>query len=370
MKKVIFFVKHETVLSVACLLAVLSCLFVHPSKAYIGYINFSVLSLLFCLMTTVAGMVSVGAFDVLSHKLLSGIKRFRTMAGLLILLCFFMSMFLTNDVTLITVVPFTIMMITLTGMQRNTISLLVFETIAANLGSMLTPFGNPQNLYLYTQFDVSLPAFLKIMFPFSFAALVLLLVNILTMQDQKLEMKIKGDPKISDRKKLLIYLLLFIFAILTVARILDYRILLLVTILTIMIMDRRLFLNVDYSLLLTFVFFFVFVGNMGKMKVVSDALQVLVSGRVLLISVLASQFISNVPAAILLSGFTTDYKSLMIGTNLGGLGTLIASMASLISYKFYAEEFNDSKGRYIAVFSFWNMIYLVILFLLTFCAEV
>ncbi|MBP7348053.1 MAG: citrate transporter [Butyrivibrio sp.] len=366
MKKVIFFIQHETVLTVAFVLALISCFFVQPSKAYIGYINFSVLSLLFCLMTTVAGIVSVGAFDVLSHKLLSGIKNFRTMAGLLVLLCFFMSMFLTNDVTLITVVPFTIMLITLTGMQCSNVSLLVFETIAANLGSMLTPFGNPQNLYLYTQFDISMQAFLKIMFPYSFAALILLLINILTMQNQKLEMKIRGNPKISDRKKLFIYIFLFIFAILTVARILDYRILLLITILTIAIMDRRLFLNVDYSLLLTFVFFFVFVGNMGRMKAVSDALQVLISGRALLVSVLASQFISNVPAAILLSGFTQDYRSLIIGTNLGGLGTLIASMASLISYKFYAEEFNDGKGRYIAVFSFWNIIYLVILFLMTY----
>ena len=366
MKKVFFFMQHETVLTAACILALFSCFFVHPSTTYIGYINFSVLSLLFCLMMTVAGMVSVGAFDVLSHKLLSGIKSFRTMAGLLIFLCFFMSMFLTNDVTLITVVPFTIMMITLTGMQRSTVSLLVFETIAANLGSMLTPFGNPQNLYLYTQFDISMQAFLKIMFPYSFAALILLLINIFTMQNQKLEMKIKGNPKISDRKKLFIYMLLFFFAILTVARIMDYRILLLITILTIAIMDRRLFLNVDYSLLLTFVFFFVFVGNMGRMKAVSDALQVLISGRTLLVSILASQFISNVPAAILLSGFTQDYRSLIIGTNLGGLGTLIASMASLISYKFYAEEYNDGKGRYIAVFSFWNIIYLGILFLLTY----
>lgn len=361
MKKVIQFIKRETVLTVAGVLALISCVFVHPSAQYAGYINFRVLSLLFCLMTTVAGMVSVGAFDVLSHKLLSKIKNIREMAGLLILLCFFMSMFLTNDVTLITIVPFTIMLIALTQTQKYTISILVFETIAANLGSMLTPFGNPQNLYLYTQFNVSIGAFLQIMLPYSLAALVLLLINIGMMKKEPLEMRIKGNPVISDKRKLAIYVCLFLISLLTVARLLDYRILLAITVCVIVCMDRRLFLNVDYSLLLTFVFFFVFVGNMGKIDVVSNGLEAIIKGRALPVSVLASQFISNVPAAILLSGFTQDYKGLIIGTNLGGLGTLIASMASLISYKFYAEENNETKGKYILVFTLWNLFYLFVL---------
>ena len=290
------------------------------------------------------------------------------MAGLLILLCFFMSMFLTNDVTLITVVPFTIMMITLTGMQRNTISLLVFETIAANLGSMLTPFGNPQNLYLYARYDYHMGQFIRIMLPYTAASLVLVLAATLLMKRERVICT--ADPEKQSRrlevKGFVCYLVLFLFCILSVARLLDYRILLVIVFTAVMILDRRLLTQVDYSLLLTFVFFFVFIGNVGKIGMIRQVLENFMNGRELLTAIITSQFVSNVPAAILLSGFTQNGRALVIGTNLGGLGTLIASMASLITYKFYAAEKESSKKKYLLYFTAVNLVFLVLLYLLSF----
>ncbi len=351
-------------MSIALILAILSAILVPPSAGYIDYINYRVLALLFCLMTIVAGMVRVGAFDVMSHALLSRIKTLRGMNLLLVVLSFVLSMFLTNDVTLITVVPFTMMLLTMTGTEHQTIFLLILETLAANLGSMFTPFGNPQNLYLYTEYELSIGYFLQLMLPYTALSLLLLVVQICVKPNRTLEVNLKDVGRIRDRKALGIYLILFALSILTVARLVDYRFLLALTVAIVLVMDRKLFHHVDYSLLLTFIFFFIFVGNMGKIPAVSSWIGSIVEGRVFPVSILASQVISNVPAALLLSGFTSDYESLILGTDLGGLGTLIASMASLISYKFYAETHNDTKGRYLLQFTLWNIVYLIALCLL------
>ena len=361
LKEIVSFIKRETVLTVALVLAVVSCFFVPPSAEYLSYINFRVLVLLFCLMTVVAGMVRVGAFDVLCRMLGRNIKSTRGMYLLLTMLCFFMSMFLTNDVTLITVVPFTFILLGETGMQDGTMIILILETLAANLGSMLTPFGNPQNLFLYTKYNVGAAEFISIMLPYTVTSLMMLTGQIMFMKNRSLEIHNECIAAISDKRRFFVYLMLFVLAILSVARVIDYRILLCCTVAVTILLDRKLFAQVDYSLLLTFVFFFVFVGNMGKIRAVSETLSSLLSGRVICVSVIASQFISNVPAALLLSDFTDDYRGLMIGTDIGGLGTLIASMASLISYKFFAERYNGKKGRYILKFTFWNIVYLAVL---------
>ncbi len=367
MTETVRFMKRETVLTVALVLAVISCFFVPPSADYLSYINFRVLILLFCLMTIVAGMVRVGAFEVLCQVLGRNIKSTRGMYLLLTVLCFFMSMFLTNDVTLITVVPFTFMLLDETGMQDGTMLILILETLAANLGSMLTPFGNPQNLFLYTKYDIGAAEFISIMLPYTATALIMLVGQIMLLKNKSLEMHDEGITAITDKRRFFVYLILFVLAVLSVTRIIDYRILFCCTLAVTALLDRKLFVQVDYSLLLTFVFFFIFVGNMGKIKAVSEALRSVLSGRVIGVSVLASQFISNVPAALLLSDFTDDYKGLMIGTDIGGLGTLIASMASLISYKFFAERYNGEKGRYILKFTFWNAVYLAVLSAAAFC---
>lgn len=364
MNTVIKFIKKEAVLVISGILAVISCFFVPPSPAYIDYIDFRVLILLLCLMLVVAGIRQTGAFTVICEALLKKFRSIRSVGLMLVLLSFFMSMLLTNDVTLVTMIPFSLLMFErISGEKkaRAEIFLLVLETAAANLGSMLTPMGNPQNLYLYSKFNLSMAEFLGIIFPYSALSLILLIFSVFAFLPKLKTEQPKGGEKIQGKIKLIMFILLFGANMLTILRILDEKILLAVVAAAVLMIDRKLFLKADYSLLLTFVFFFVFVGNMGAIPALSDKLQSILSGNEVGISVLLSQVISNVPAAILLSGLSGNGSALIIGTNLGGLGTLIASMASLITYKFYAGAKGSSPKKYILAFTVFNVCCLAVL---------
>lgn len=364
MKKIVGFIKKEAVLCVSGVLAAISCFIVPPSAAYAGYIDLRVLILLFCLMLVVAGIRQTDAFTVICEALLKKFRGIRSVGLVLVLLSFFMSMLLTNDVTLVTIVPFTLLMFgKISGEKkaRAEIVLLVLETIAANLGSMLTPMGNPQNLYLYSKFGLSIGEFFSVIAPYSALSLVLLTISVFVFLPNIQTAKPQGEAKLQGKAKAVIYAVLFAVNMLTIARILDERILLVIIAAAVLVLDRRLFLQADYSLLLTFVFFFIFVGNFGAIPALSEGLQNVFLGREVGISVLLSQVISNVPAAILLSGISDNAAALIIGTNLGGLGTLIASMASLITYKFYANAKDSAPNKYIPVFTVFNLCYLVTL---------
>lgn len=345
----------------------ISCFIVPPSAAYAEYVDLRVLILLFCLMLVIAGIRQTGAFTVVCEALLKKFRSIKTVGLVLVLLSFFMSMLLTNDVTLVTIVPFTLLMFEkISGEKkaRAEIVLLVLETAAANLGSMLTPMGNPQNLYLYSKFNLSISEFFGIIFPYSVLSLAMLIGSVLLFLPKLKTEKPSGEAKIQGWFKPILFVILFAVNMLTILRILDDKILLLIVAAAVLIVDRKLFLQVDYSLLLTFVFFFIFVGNLGSIPVLSEALQRIFQGSEVGISVLLSQVISNVPAAILLSRLSDNASALIIGTNLGGLGTLIASMASLITYKFYAGTKDSLPRKYILVFTVFNVCYLAALELL------
>ena len=364
MKKIATFFKKETVLCVSGILAVISCFFVPPSADYLGYVDLRVLILLFCLMLVVAGIRQTGAFTMICKALLKKYRSIKAIGLVLVLLSFFMSMLLTNDVTLVTIVPFTLLMFEKIAGEKKAraeIVLLVLETIAANLGSMLTPMGNPQNLYLYSTFDLTFPEFFRIIFPYSALSLVLLIGSVFLFLPKLQTERPSGNTKIDGRGKLILFVILFAVNMLTILRILDDKILLAIVAAAVLIVNRKLFLQADYSLLLTFVFFFVFVGNMGSIPALSESLERIFLGREVAISAALSQIISNVPAAILLSGISSNASGLIIGTNLGGLGTLIASMASLITYKFYAGTKDGSPKKYIVIFTIFNVCYLAIL---------
>ena len=364
MKKIITFFKKEAVLCISGLLAVISCFIVPPSAAYAEYIDLRVLILLFCLMLVVAGIRQTGAFTVICEALLKRFRSIKAIGLFLVLLSFLMSMLLTNDVTLVTIVPFTLLMFdSISGEKkaRAEIVLLVLETAAANLGSMLTPMGNPQNLYLYSKFELSIGEFFKIIFPYSALSLVMLVGSVFLFLPKLETQKPDGTAKIQGRVRPILYILLFAVNMLTILRILDDRILLAIVVVAIFILDKKLFLQADYSLLLTFVFFFIFVGNLGSIPALSETLQNILQGREVGISIALSQVISNVPAALLLSRLSDNASALIIGTNLGGLGTLIASMASLITYKFYASAKDSSPKKYMLVFTAFNVCYLAVL---------
>lgn len=356
--KALKFIKNEAVLLISLLLAVVSAFFVPPSAEYIDYIDFRTLALLLCLMLVTAGLNRQGIFSLLSDKALSKAGNMRSLGMLMCLLCFFSSMIITNDVALITFVPFTVVILRMAGRMNDLIKLVVFETVAANLGSMATPIGNPQNLYLFSAFEMDMPSFFITLLPFVLLSLVMVIICALTFSNAPVSSCGTAESIIPQKAKVVLYLVLFVPSLLTVFRVLVFLPVLFITVAAVLIFDRKTLLRADYSLLLTFVFLFVFIGNLGRIEAVSSFLGSLVSGNEVLVGIAASQIFSNVPAAILLSKFTENAENLLIGVNLGGLGTLIASMASLISFKFIAKE-DVSKGRYIFIFTAVNAVFLV-----------
>lgn len=384
-------VRKDPVLVVAIVLAIISCAAVPPDAAYAEYVDLRTIGMLFSLMTIMAGLSRLGVFRIACRHLLSAVRGPRRLALALTLLAFFSSMLITNDVALVTFVPFALLALRTLDSPRHACFTVVMMTIAANLGSMLTPIGNPQNLYLYSASHMALTDFLLLMLPYAAAALVLLVGAIAFFGRIPEHAKEKaarsvdaGSPAAGETPQLasdaddpapsplhaLPWAALFVLALLSVAHILPYQAIVAATIVVALAADRRALLHVDYALLFTFIAFFVFVGNVGRIEMVSTALAQLIDGHELAVAVIASQVLSNVPAAILLSGFTSNFAALIVGTNLGGLGTLIASMASLISYKQVALVLPREKGRYFMLFTAWNIAFLAVLAVLAAVLEV
>lgn len=377
MKRILTFLKKETVLCVSLILAVASMFIVPPDKIYWGYIDFRTLAILFCLMSVMAGLQKAGVFGWVAKKLLGHVRSGRGLILTLVLLCFFSGMFITNDVALITFVPFTFIVLGMLGdkqKDRLALPVVVMQTIAANLGSMLTPVGNPQNLYLYGRAGLSIREFLMLTLPYTLFSLALLVAWSLiqgracpqTPESDKASIQDDFPHGKEAVYPLVVYLVLFLLCLLAVGRILPWQAAFFAVIIVVFVTDRQIFARVDYSLLFTFVGFFVFVGNVGRIPAFRDFLQNIIAGREIYTAIVVSQIISNVPAALLLSGFTENFAGLIVGTNLGGLGTLIASMASLISYKYVVKETNGCKSKYILLFTVGNVFFLALLVLMNF----
>lgn len=374
-EKVIGFIKKDTVLCVATTLAMVSAFFVKPTLNYVNYIDFRVLGILLSLMTVMAGLQRNGLFDMIGSSLLKRTKNTMQLSLVLVFLCFFFSMFITNDVSLITFVPFAMLTLRKCNQDKLLIPVIIVQTLAANLGSMLTPIGNPQNLYLYNLAEMKMSTFIGIIGPYTLTSGILLLLSVAVVcrKKEKIEFTLEennGDHEIEKERlhlrrkthqKNAVYLILFLMSLLVVVRVLPYYVAFIVVFVTVFIMDRQVLKTVDYSLILTFIVFFIFTGNIGEIETIRNVLQEFVSGREVGVGIAASQVISNVPAALLLSGFTRDYAKLLVGVNIGGLGTLIASMASLISYKIYAHHYNEQKGKYFRWFTIANVGYLAVL---------
>ena len=359
--------KIDTVLCIAWILAIISAFFVHPGKEYLGYIDFRSLGILWGLMVIIQGFKENSVFDRIAGFLLSKVTKSWQLSAMLIFMCFFGSMLITNDVALITFVPFALMILHDCGREDMMIPTVVLQTIAANLGSMLTPIGNPQNLYLYGLTGMRLDHFVLIMLPFSLVSAVLLVLGLLIIPGREKSLKKSNNSSITShfgsKRQIIIYAVLFAIALLTVVRILPWYVFAIIVLVIVGGMDYKILFRADYILLLTFIGFFIFTGNMGRIEVISSFLQEVLIGREFGISVALSQIISNVPATLMLSGFTINYKSLLIGVNVGGLGTLIASMASLISYKAYSKEYQEKSGKYLLVFTAVNVVFLIALVL-------
>lgn len=356
MEKLKMLLKREPVFVIAIFLAIITSLFSFPK---LEYIDFKVLILLFNLMIIVAAFTDLRVLDYIASMILKKCKSYRKVTLSLVFITFFAAMFVTNDVALITFVPITLVI----GRKSNIsmMKIVVFETLAANLGSALTPMGNPQNLFIYSFYNITPKEFFSITLPLSLLSIVFLLIIIFREKNKNLNFKLE-DIKLGSKYKISIFTILMIIVLFSVFHIIDYKIAFIITIITVFIVNKKLFLKVDIYLLLTFVGFFIFVGNISNMHIVKEFMESLLNSKTstYILGVLSSQIISNVPATMLLSSFTDYYKELLLSVNIGGLGTLIASLASVISYKFYIKENKEETKKYISWFTLYNLIGLFI----------
>lgn len=354
------FAKKNAVMLIAFAAALITSLFVPVDKEYIGYFDFKTLSCLFCVLAVVCALKDINFFFVIARKIVHFFKTARMSILALVYITFIGSMLIANDMALLTFLPLGFLVLSSTGKQKYMAFTFIMQNIAANLGGMLTPFGNPQNLYLYTKFNIPNGEFMGIMAPpFILSVVLITLCCIIFVKNEPLMI---SDEKIElNGKRAALYLALFALAIAIVFRGIPYWIGLIIIPAVLFFADRHALESVDYPLLFTFVFFFIFAGNMARMDAVRNFFSALLSKNTLLFSALSCQCISNVPSAILLSQFTGNYAELLIGVNVGGVGTLIASLASLITFREYVKHDPKSIRRYIAEFSAFNFGFLIIL---------
>ncbi len=358
--KVKAFLKSNTVMLVALFAAIITSVIVPVDREYLGYFDVKTLACLFCVLAVVCALKNINFFYMLARKVVRLFKNARLSVLALVYITFIGSMFIANDMALLTFLPLGNIVLTTTGKDKYMAFTFIMQNIAANLGGMLTPFGNPQNLYLYTAFNIPTAEFMSIMIvPFLLSVLLITICCIAVVKPEPLEL---ADEKTDiSPKRTALYLALFALSIMIVFRGIPYWTGLIVIPLVLIFADRKALKMVDYPLLLTFVFFFIFAGNMARIGVVREFLSSLLERNTLLYSVLSCQFISNVPSAILLSQFTNNYPELLVGVNIGGVGTIISSLASLITLREYSKHNRREVLRYMVQFSVYNFGFLILL---------
>ena len=352
--------KDNAVLIIAIIAAAVTSIIVPPDKEYLGYFDFKTLACLFCVLAVVCALRNIRFFYTLAKAIVRKFRNTKIAILVLVYITFIGSMLIANDMALLTFLPLGYFILHTTKKEKYLAFAFIMQNIAANLGGMLTPFGNPQNLYLYSKFNIPDGEFVMIMLPPFIVAVVLITACCLIfVKSEPLEIQEKAASMPVWR--VVIYLVLFLLAIAMVFRFMPYQIGLIIIPIAILILDRQALAQVDYGLLFTFVFFFIFAGNMGRIEAVRSFFSYLLSINTLVFSAMSCQFISNVPSAILLSQFTDNYKELLLGVNIGGAGTLIASLASLITFKEYSKQDPGHTVRYVLKFTAFNFAFLIIL---------
>ncbi len=361
--KIRSFLKTNTVVVIAFFAAVITSIFIPIDKHYAGYFDYKTLTCLFCVLAVVCALKNISFFYILARKIVQRFKTARLAVLVLVYITFIGSMLIANDMALLTFLPLGYFVLTSTEKQKYMAFTFIMQNIAANLGGMLTPFGNPQNLYLYSKFEIPNLEFMGIMaLPFVVSVVLITLCCLIFVKAEPLSLP---DEKVVLKPgKTALYLVLFALAIVIVFRGIPYWIGLIVIPAVLLLVDRKALKMVDYGLLFTFVFFFIFAGNMARIEAVRNLFSGLLAKNTLLFSVASCQVISNVPSAILLSQFTGNYADLLVGVNIGGVGTLIASLASLITFREYVKHNPGKTGYYVGMFSIFNFGFLILLTLL------
>lgn len=369
LKKTKNFFKNEIVLSIAIVLTIVTCFFVPPDLEYFQYFEWSTLICLFCILTVVAGLKHTNVFEFISRKIAQLFKTRRMLIFSLVFGTFLLDMIVANDMSLITLLPLSYLSLHSTKNDKYIPITFIFQTIAANMGGMITPYGNPQNLYLYSFFQIPTLEFVKILIIQSVTVLVMLFIGCLFIKNESLKISKKPLKKV-DKKKAVIYGILFITTILGIFRVIPLWIVVVLVVGLVLLIDRSRFKEVDYALLFTFVVFFIFSGNLARIPLLNNFLTQLVTGNTLLASIISCQFISNVPTAILLSKFTSNYKELLIGVNIGSLGILVSSLASLITLREFLKHYPKDFKKYIVRYTITNFTFLAVLLLVTYLIKI
>lgn len=360
LRKAKWFAKKNVVMFVAFMAAAVTTIFVPVDKEYLSYFDTRTLACLFITLAVVCALRNIKFFTILARKLVLMTGNLRTLFLMLVCITFLGSMLIANDMALITFLPLGYFALSVTHKEKYMAYLFILQNISANLGGMLTPFGNPQNLYLYSFYSIPTGEFCKIMLMPFLLAIALLVGCCFLIKNDKLSISEKFPEKLSI-KRTVVYLALFVLSLLVVFRVVPVVLGLVLIFVSLMFLDRDALKMVDYPLLLTFFFFFIFAGNLSRIELVRDFFEVLLDWDTLLVSVLSCQLISNVPTAILLSQFTSDYQSLLIGVNIGGTGTLISSLASLITFSEFKVLYPGNTKKYLAMFTVMNAVFLVIM---------
>ena len=368
MKHFIHFFTKDKVFTIAFILAIISMFIITPSKAYLDYINVKVLVIMFTLMLAVSGIYETHFFDYVATKLIEHLKSIKWIALIIIVVTFFLGMLLTNDAVLLTLVPFTIFITKHTKKEKYAVIIIILQTIAANMGSALTPMGDPQNIYLYAFYDIPFRDFLQTTSVITISGFILIvLTSLIKIPNEVCELNIT-TPQV-QWKRFLLYMLILINALLNVLRIIPEYYTLIITLFLGLIYGRHLFKRVDYHLLLTFLSFFIFTGNLGQMDVIKDSISQILDTKlsVFFTSIATSQLISNVPAAVLLSTFTKPiyWQQLLQGVNIGSMGTIIGSLASLITFKYVIRDYRSETKRYLITYSILSIIFMTIISVVT-----
>ena len=354
-------IHKNTVLTIAILVAVITSVIVPPDAKYLSYVDFKLLICLFSTLAVICALRNIGFFSAIACKTVALTGNLRIASLALIYITFVGSMIIANDMALLTFLPLGYYVLHYTSSEKYMARLFVLQNISANLGGMLTPFGNPQNIYLYNFYNIGNLEFMKIMaIPFAVAVLMLTL-SCLLFPTTKLSVSGFTDT-VASKKRAVFYSVLFIFAILMFLKVLPYAVTFPLLVVCLLFTDRSSLKKVDYSLLLTFFFFFIAAGNLSRIPALSSLLSGLLQKNTLLYSIISCQFISNVPSAILLSNFTDNYKALLIGVNIGGTGTLIASLASLITFRSYVSLNKNSAASFLKTFTVFSFSFLIILY--------
>ncbi len=363
------FIKKNIVMCIASLAAVITAFIVPPDREYLEYFDFKTLTCLFCTLATVCAFGNINFFRIIAKKIVSVFKSIRTAVIALVYITFIGSMLIANDMALITFLPLGYYVLKSTNNEKHMAFTFIMQNISANLGGMLTPFGNPQNLYLYTYYNIPNAEFVKIMLLPFVVSILLITLCCFTLPREKLILNKKQGAELNISRTI-VYTILFTLSIAIVFRTIPYYWGLIIIIPALLILDRDALKDVDYPLLLTFCAFFVFAGNMARIPAVNNLLGGIIEKNTLLYGVLSCQVISNVPSAVLLSKFTENYPQLLVAVNIGGAGSLIASLASLITFKEYAKREPNNIIGYMRRFSIYNFGILAVLFVvmsLVFC---